>query len=209
MAKYIKQQCRNKNVRNEEDCFYRMERVGTISTNEFVEMVAHPGSGVSKGTVMQVLDRMIFQLSAQMAKGYAVNIEGLGRFHAAIALHKDKMMDSIDDNGVKRNSASIGVDNIKYHADRAIINHTESLCSLTRGNVNRLCISPYTKEQRLKLAIDYLSDAQHKVMKISDYMDMTKLSKTKAQLELVEFRENSETGIGVIGVRNHILYTLL
>ena len=209
MPKYIKQQCRNKNVRNEEDCFYRMEKVGTITTNEFVEMVAHPGSGVSKGTVMQVLDRMIYQLSAQMAKGYVVNIEGLGRFHASIALRKDKMMDSLDDNGVKRNSASIGVDNIKYHADRDIIYKTENLCSLTRGNVNRLCISPYTKEQRLKLAIDYLSDEQHKFMKISDYMDITKLSRTKAQLELVEFRKNSESGIGVIGVGNHILYTLL
>ena len=63
----------------------------------------------------------------------------------------------------------------------------------------KLCRSPYTKEERLQLALDFLNDPAHPFMRLDDYATLTGLSKTVASKELVEFRENAETGITTTG----------
>lgn len=64
---------------------------------------------------------------------------------------------------------------------------------LKRAGVFQIHRSKYNKEERLKLALDYLSS--HSVMRIQDYVELTGLSRTSATLELKEFRENPESGI--------------
>ena len=68
---------------------------------------------------------------------------------------------------------------------------------MERYGESRLRKSPYTKEQRLQLALNYLE--KNGAMRIADYMEMTGLSRTTATLELTEFRKDPESGITFIG----------
>ena len=70
-------------------------------------------------------------------------------------------------------------------------------CQLQREGTARIHRSPYTKEQRLNLALEYLE--KHGAMKIADYMEFTGLSRTTATLELQEFRRDMNSGIDFIG----------
>ncbi|MDD4822843.1 MAG: DNA-binding protein, partial [Bacteroidales bacterium] len=91
------------------------------------------------------------------------------------------------------------VTGINYRADKHLISDTDSHCHLTRGEVRKLCRSPYTKEERLQLALDFLNDPTHPFLRLDDYATLTGLSKPVASKELIEFRENTETGITTAG----------
>ena len=54
------------------------------------------------------------------------------------------------------------------------------------------------------MAQEYLE--KHGAMKVADYVEMTQLSRTKATLELKEFRHDASTGIDTIGRRSTLVY---
>jgi hypothetical protein len=68
---------------------------------------------------------------------------------------------------------------------------------LERAGESRLHRSPYTQEERLQLALQYLSE--HGAMRVVEYMELTGLSRTKAAMELKEFRQDASSGITFIG----------
>ena len=85
-----------------------------------------------------------------------------------------------------------------------MIKEANRRCKLERAGESRLRQSPYTREERLKLAQDYL--AKYGAMKVTDYVELTGLSRTKATLELKEFRHDASTGIDTIGRRSTLVY---
>ena len=68
---------------------------------------------------------------------------------------------------------------------------------MERAGESRLHRSPYTKEERLKLALQFLSE--HGAMRVAEYMDLTGLSRTMAAMELKAFRQDASAGITFIG----------
>ena len=68
---------------------------------------------------------------------------------------------------------------------------------MERAGESRLHDTPYTKEERLKLAHQYLEE--HGAMRVVEYMELTGLSRTKATLELKEFRQDTSSGITFVG----------
>ena len=75
--------------------------------------------------------------------------------------------------------------------------YASSNCKLKREGTARLHRSPYSKEERLSLALEYIG--KHGAMKVADYMALTGLSHTSAALELKEFRRDPTSGIDFIG----------
>ena len=80
---------------------------------------------------------------------------------------------------------------------RSAIPSANRHCKLERAGEARLHHSPYSKEERLKLALQYLEE--HGAMRVAEYMELTGLSRTKATLELKEFRQDLSSGITFIG----------
>jgi len=199
MAKYIKQEMSDFQGTGENKCFYRLQTSGNLSPKELITRIAQSGSGLTEGTVAHVLQTLTHEMARAMADGYSVSVDGLGIFKASIGVREDKEMDTIDGEESKHNATSLQVTGINYRADKELIRDTDSHCHLTRGEVRKLCRSPYTKEERLQLALDFLNDPTHPFMRLDDYATLTGLSKTVASKELVEFRENAETGITTTG----------
>jgi len=197
MAKYIKQEMPDIHQTGEKKVYYRMQTRHNIDAASFIKSLCRRYRGLSEGDVIRVLTDAADHLAELLADGNSVTIGGIGTFKATIGLDADKEMDTLDGNDPKRNARSLKLNGVNYRADRKLIKEAGMRCSLERAGVMRLHRSPYTKEERLKLALDYLE--KQGAMHIIDYMELTGLSRTTATLELQEFRDDHSSGIDFIG----------
>ena len=204
MAKYIKQEMTDLNGKGEEKVYYRMKTERNIDFKSFAKEVNRYHSIMNRALVENVMTNAMDVLARLLGEGYSVSIDGLGTFKAAIGLKDDKEMDTFDGNESKRNARSLQLTNVNFKADKALIREANNHCKLERAGESRLYHSPFSKEERLKMAQEYLE--KHGAMKVADYVEMTQLSRTKATLELKEFRHDASTGIDTIGRRSTLVY---
>ena len=182
MAKYIKQEMTDLSGKGEEKVYYRLHTERNISFKELTQEIEEHHNLMNKGLVKSVMAYVVDEMTELLGKGYSVTIDGLGTFRASIGLEKDKEMDTFDGDESKRNARSLRLTGINYRADKVLIREANHHCKLERAGEARLHHSPYSKEERLKLALQYLEE--HGAMRVVEYMELTGLSRTKAAMEL-------------------------
>ena len=196
MAKYIKQEIPDLHGTGETKCYYRLQKSRNLSTKEFLEYIGKHGL-MDDGVLKHALGKIADGLAEQLAEGYTVTLDGIGTFSATIGVKEGKEQDTFYGEEVKRNAKSLEVKNVTFRSDKELVKEVNRRCDLKRAGVFQIHRSKYNKEERLKLALNYLSS--HSVMRIQDYVELTGLSRTSATLELKEFRENPESGITFSG----------
>ena len=197
-ARYIKQEMPNIHGTSETKCYYRLEKARNLSTDEFLEHIGAHGI-LDENILRHALSKIARQLVEDLADGYTVSLDGIGTFQATLGVKDGKEMDTIDGAETKRNAKSIEVKNVRYVSDKELVKEVKRRCSLTRASVSRVNRSPYTKEQRLKMALDYLADALHPFLRVADYAKLTGLPRSSATKELRMFSEDRSNGIDTSG----------
>ena len=197
MAKYIKQEMPDIRQTGEKKVYYRLKTTRNIDSKEFVRSLSQIFKGMSEGEIIRVLLATADHLGELLGEGYSVTLDGIGNFKATIGMEEDKKLDKLDGKESKRNARSLRLKGVNYRADKTLIRKASQYCELEREGVARIHRSPYSKEQRLKLALEYLE--KHGAMKVPDYMELTGLSRTAATLELQNFRRDMTSGIDFIG----------
>ena len=197
MARYIKQELPDLHKTGEKKAYYRMKTERKIDFNQFVDLISSHNSGINRGEAFRVLMHATDILAELLAQGYSVTIDEMGTFKATIGLVSDKEMDSFEEGTPKLNARSLRVDGVSFKADKRLILNVDKRCDLKRAGVSRLCRSPFSKEERLQKALEYLN--AHGAMKVKDYMELTSLSHTVAAKELREFEQDAASGITSIG----------
>ena len=197
MAKYIKQELPDLQQTGEQKVYYRLKTNRNIDTPEFVRSLSHTFNGMKEGDIIRLLMATADHLGELLGEGYSVTLNGIGNFKATIGLEEDKELDTLDGNETKRNARSLQLKGVNYRADKELIKKASQHCKLEREGIARIHRSPYSKEERLTLALEYLE--KHGAMKVANYMELTGLSRTAATLELQEFRRDITSGIDFIG----------
>ena len=197
MAKYIKQEMIDLSGKGEEKVYYRLQTEHNIDFNELAQQIEEHHNLMNRGLVKSVMAYVVDEMAELLGKGYSVTIDGLGTFRASIGLEEDKDMDTFDGDDTKRNARSLRLTGINYRSDKELVKKANRHCKLERAGESRLHHTPYTKEERLKLAHQYLEE--HGAMRVVEYMELTGLSRTKATLELKEFRQDTSSGITFVG----------
>ena len=197
MAKYIKQEMVDLSGKGDEKIYYRLQTERNIDFAELVQQIEQHHGLMNRGLIKNVMSHVVDEMAELLGKGYSVSIDGLGTFRASIGLEEDKEMDTFDGDDTKRNARSLRLTGINYRADKDLIKQANRHCKLERAGESRLHHTPYSKEERLKLAQQYLEE--HGAMRVVEYMELTGLSRTKATLELKEFRQDASTGITFLG----------
>ena len=197
MAKYIKQEMIDLSGKGEEKIYYRLQTERNIDFNELAQEIESRHGIMNRGLVKNVMAYVVDAMAELLGKGHSVSIDGLGTFRASLGLKEEKEMDTFDGDETKRNARSLRLTGISYRADKELVKNANHHCKLERAGEARLHHSPYTKEERLKLALQYLE--KHGAMRVVEYMNLTGLSRTKATLELKEFRQDTSSGITFIG----------
>ena len=196
MAKYIKQEMPDMAGTGEKKAYYRMKTEHHFDKEKFVKWITRI-RGRKRGVVMKVLLEASDTLAELLAMGISVQIEGIGTFRATVGVKKDKEMDTLDGDEQKRNAMSLHVDGVNFRADKELLKDINRRCDLKRGGERRLHKSPYTLEERRQLALQYLE--QEGILHVSDYANLTKLSRTTAGRELIALRKDPTSGITTKG----------
>ena len=197
MAKYIKQEMIDLSGKGEERVYYRLQTERNIDFKELTQQIEEHHNLMNRGLVKSVMAYVVDEMAELLGKGYSVTIDGLGTFRASLGLEEDKEMDTFEGDDTKRNARSLRLTGINYRTDKELIKKANRHCKLERAGESRLHHTPYSKEERLKLAHQYLEE--HSAMRVADYMELTGLSRTKATLELKEFRQDTSSGITFVG----------
>ena len=204
MAKYIKQEMVDLGGKGEEKAYYRMQSEGNVGFKEFAQFVGKNNHVMSKALVENVLSCAMESMAELLGKGYSVTIDGLGTFKASIGLEEDKEMDTFDGDETKRNARSLHLNGVNFQADKKLVQNARRRCKLERAGVVRVNRSPYTKEERLQKALEYLEE--NKVLKVGQYMELTGLAHTTAANELRTFSRDASSGIVSVGRRPAVVY---
>lgn len=197
MARYIKQELPDLRRTGEKKAYYRLKTEQKIDFHQFIDRISSHNSGISRGEAFRVLMHATDTLAELLAEGYSVTIDDMGTFKATVGLVEDKEMDSFEEGSPKLNARSLKIDGVSFQADRKLIVNVDKRCDLKRAGTSRLCRSPFTKEERLQKAQEYLKSLG--AMKVKNYMELTGLSHTVAAKELREFENDAASGITSIG----------
>lgn len=204
MAKYIKQEMNDLDGKGEGRVYYRMEINRCMDFEELAKRMSYPGSGITPGEAVKVVSTLASEMAEAMAEGYSINIDEIGTFTPTIGVVRDKAPDIIGLDIPQRNARSLEVNGVNFKASKRLVHNIDRQCDLKRGYTSRVKHSPYTKEQRIELAREYL--ATHDMMHIADYAQLTGLGKTTAGEELRNLAKDSDSGIRSVGYGGHKVY---
>ena len=197
MAKYIKQEMIDLSGKGGEKIYYRLQTERNIDFNELTQRIEQYHNLMNRGLVKSVMTYVVAEMTKLLGKGYSVTIDGLGTFKASIGLEEDKEMDTFDGNETKRNARSLRLTGVNYRADKVLIKEANRHCKLERAGESRLHRTPYSKEERLNMALQFLEE--NGAMRVAQYVELTGISRTKATLELKKFSEDASSGITTLG----------
>jgi len=197
MAKYIKQEMPDLRQTGEKKVYYRLKTERNIDSKEFILSLHSTFSGMSEADITRVIIATAGHLGKLLGQGYSVTLDGIGTFKATIGLEEEKEPDTLDGTEPKRNAQSLQLKGVNFRADKQLIKTASSNCKLKREGTARIHRSPYSKEERLALALKHLE--KHGAMKVSYYVNLTGLSQTAARMELKEFRQDPNSVIDFIG----------
>lgn len=204
MTKYIKQEVPDMQKTGEQKVFYRLKVERNIDFQEFIHKLCTYHSGISRGEALRVLISTSEVLAELLGEGYSVTLDNWGTFKATLGLEDGKEMDTIDGNESKRNARSLCLNGINFLADKKLVRNARRHCKLERAGIVHVKRSPYTKEERLQKALDYLEE--NKVLKVSQYMELTGQAHTTAACELRAFSRDPLSGIVPVGRGSTVVY---
>ena len=204
MAKYIKQEVPDMLKTGEQKVFYRLKTERNVDFEEFIHKICAHHPGISRGEALRVLIASSETLAELLGEGYSVTLNEWGTFKATIGLMNAKEMDTIDGNAPKHNARSLHLNGVTFQADKKLVRNARSHCKLERAGVSRIRRSPYTKDERLQKALEYLE--KHKVLKVTQYMELTGQGHTTSACELRSFSRDASSGIVVIGKGPSVVY---
>ena len=207
MAKYFKQEMPDLRNMGEKKFYYRMKVNENIDFDELVRRLTYPGSGLDKGQVVQVIAAIGKQMALEMASGNSVTIDGIGTFRASVGMTMPKELTGTDA-GKETNARSLKVTGIIYRAASQLVRTISSQCTLVRDKEHRLRKSPYSKEERIGLAVGYLGDGAHPFMRVGDYARLTRQSHCAASRELQEISRTPQSPIRRDGRASALVYVL-
>lgn len=203
MAEYIKREMPDMNGTGEKKSYYQLRNYGNINSEDFIKKLCYPGSGLNRGDVTKVITRMVDEMKRDLADGHSVTIDELGTFSLSIGVMDNDEVEDFEGNGKKVTAKRIGVRSVNFRPAKQLVRDIGHNCKLHKGYASPNNRSPYTREQRLKMAQDYI--AEHHFMRVRDYEKLTFLPHSTAANELRDFCEQP-TGITSEGRGNTKVY---
>ena len=155
MPKYIKQELPDLRGTGEKKVYYRLKPERNIDFKHFVQSLNRVNNGISEADAIRVLLASADHLAELLGQGNSVTLAGIGTFKATIGLEEDKELDTLDGTETKRNSRSLRLKGVNFRADMELVKQANSHCKLKREGTARIHRSPYDKDKRLSLALEY------------------------------------------------------
>ena len=203
-AKYIKREVADLNGTGRTQACYKME-LKPMTFQQFVSLCHREGM-MDESMILGVLSLVSEKLALCMAEGFSVKLDGIGTFNAKLGVRDDMLPDAFEEGEPSHNAKSTMVNGVSYRADKKLIRNTDRKCTLVRGGESRLKKSPFSPEERIEKAREFLKT--HIFMRVPDYVQLTGLSRSTAAEELCKVARDPSSGIMSRGSRSQKVYVL-
>lgn len=197
MAEYYLQEMNDLRGEGALRAYYRLRTYRQATMDDVLTYMERNGAMVHRGEARLVLEEVQMALRHFLSLGYTVKIDPLGSFRLSLGTRPEKEVEALDGEEGTRNASSVGVRDVLFTADRHFVDAVDLDTRLERSKTHRLTSSPYTREERLQQALDYID--QHGFLRIADYVRLTGLSRTSATKELQTFRRDETSGLTTAG----------
>ena len=142
------------------------------------------GCTFSRAEIEGVLQLLGEELAKRLAEGYIVHIDGVGSFRPKLGYRKEVAPPEGEETAT-RNAASLELADVRFHADRRLVQRTRRACRLQRAPHHSYTRPREGRERRLSQLLSYLRT--HHILTRSEYVKLTGLSPTAATAELKTF----------------------
>ena len=183
--------------------YYKLKNYSNMDTEQVLDFLCRDGSGISRGSAKAVITQLGQTIKELLCLGHSVSIDGLGTFSVALGTKEGRETEMLDDEE-HRNAQSVGVSDVRFKVAPSLLADVDKNLTLSRSATNRVRRSPYSPEERLQLALDYL--AQHHSIGVEQYRELTGLGRTSAASELKALGDDPDSGITYEGRGGHRRY---
>lgn len=209
MAKFIYQEIGGITNKGETIVKPRFVQTRQVDTGEFITELTRR-SAHTRGELLGMLSNIADTLPYFLAQGHSVRLEGVGVFTPTLAMRNDLPVTETDEEGrdTTHNAKNVVVDTVRYTPDKTLVRTVRRSCHPTHDrfqNNLRAMDTPYTREERLRLALSFLNS--HPMLTVADYMEQTGLRHTMAAKELRELSEGDGAQLKPRGRGSHRYYT--
>ena len=206
MIEYMIHEMPDLNKTGEPISYPKMVVKRNMSTEEFIDLVALPGSGMSRSTLKAALTRVAEQLALSLADGYSVTLDEIGIFTAALGYKEGREREDMSHaDAPNRNARSIEVAKVNFKVDQRLVNAVRTECRDIRRRGERY-LQPMAAEADARLTMAQRYIEEHGQMTVKEYAEISGLRLHNAQRELRAFGTDPKTGIAAKGRRPHIVY---
>ena len=193
---------------SEGKAFPKMKVYTEFGYDKVVELVHDYSPAFSEATIRGVLDTLSVVVKSYLPMGHTLKIDNLGVF--SLSLQFDDSDENAEnpnkgeENGSKRKYHHVKAKGVNFKVDQKLVDEINRENTFERASGNPIRTSPYSVEERLKRALDYIK--KHGYIGLQDYANLNELSYSKASRELAQLVADPQNGIVAKGAGSHKIW---
>ena len=208
MPKYFKREMPDLRGTGKNQYYYVMRSEGAVDTRELVRRMRQTYRVMGEGELLGMVSTMIRTMGEVLAEGYTLSLEGMGSFSLALGLDDYDSNTPEQHRGGEPNARRLRVSDVRFKAQKKWVNDIDLRCShrLHRDEAGERNIRrpSTTREMRIQMALNHIRE--HGFLRLSDYVQLSGLSRTTASRELRDIDCDKSVPITSQGRLSHKVY---
>lgn len=205
MAKYTLQEMPDLNGKGKRKVYPKMTVNRTIGTDELLEKMKGYNNAIPTSVVGAVIDELGDMLVKMLSMGYNVKLDGIGSFSVSLGF-TDKKTDELTDDGDKMAYRKVGVRDVRFVADRNLIDRLRDATELQRAEtgVNTIRKPQQTTAEHVSQALRIIRD--NGFITLGEYANACDISRTAASMELKALTQGEDSPLKAQGNGSHKIW---
>lgn len=194
MADYIMRKLGEGMLGDHEKQYPKLISTGEVGLDELAETI-QSATTFTRADIAGLLAALSDAVARAAAQGMTVRLPGLGLITPVLGLvDKDKRKAWTTEGDRIATTRNVRLKALNFRADRSLLHKVDQGMKLTRvGGLGQDSAMSTTLEERAEAARQYL--VKYGFMHVSDYMELTHQSRTRAAKELRALAEDADSGI--------------
>jgi len=176
--------------------FPKMKVYTEFDNDKVVELINNYSPAFSKGTIKGVLDTLATVMKNVLPMGHTLKIDNIGVFSLSLEF-TDKDTDNPDTEKEKTKYHHVKARNVNFRVDQKLVDDINKENTFERSADLKASASPFSREQRLQRALEFID--KNGSIRLQEYANLNRLSRTQASRELAQWVSNPTSGIKANG----------
>ncbi len=198
MANYIVKEMPDGMKSSKGKAFPKMPVYSEFDYDKVVKTINDYSPAFSKGTIRGVLDTLALVMKNVLPIGHSLKIDNIGVFSLSL-----EFTDAETENGetIEENANTkyrhVKAKTVNFRVDQKLMNEINSENTFEKGESAEVSPTPFSREQRLQHALEFID--KHGSIRLQEYANLNRLSRTQASRELAQWVSNPTSGIKASG----------